>query len=85
MTHFPARRDALRGETRESNGHPVTGACSGCGNEFEASRPWQKQCSQGCRQRAYRNRQALLRSLSSAITSAVTGEYIPHLRNRTRV
>jgi hypothetical protein len=27
--------------------------CSGCGSLFRPKRPWQKQCSARCRQRAY--------------------------------
>lgn len=32
--------------------------CGTCKSEFRPKRPWQTQCSQKCRQRAYRNRQA---------------------------
>jgi hypothetical protein len=31
--------------------------CNGCGNPFRPKRPWQKQCTQRCRQRAYVQRQ----------------------------
>jgi hypothetical protein len=27
--------------------------CQGCGKHFRPNRPWQKQCSPRCRQRAY--------------------------------
>ena len=27
--------------------------CGGCGKQFRPKRPWQKQCSPRCRQRAY--------------------------------
>ena len=33
--------------------------CNGCKTEFRPKRFWQKQCKQACRQRVYRNRQAL--------------------------
>jgi len=31
--------------------------CNGCGRLFRPKRPWQKQCSARCRQRAYVRRQ----------------------------
>jgi hypothetical protein len=34
-------------------------ACSGCGSPFLPKRPWQKQCSPRCRQRAYVQRQPI--------------------------
>ena len=33
--------------------------CSGCGSPFQPKRPWQKQCSPRCRQRAYVQRQPI--------------------------
>ena len=33
-------------------------ACTGCGRDFEVQRPWQKQCSVRCRQRAYLERKS---------------------------
>lgn len=37
--------------------------CSVCGKSFRLKRPWQKQCSARCRQRAYIQRQPI-RTLS---------------------
>jgi len=33
--------------------------CNGCGGRFRPKRPWQKQCSGRCRQRAYVQRQPI--------------------------
>ena len=33
--------------------------CSACGRPFRLKRPWQKQCSARCRQRAYIQRQPI--------------------------
>jgi hypothetical protein len=57
MTHFQAQRDAFLAQDRESLAKPETRACTGCGSEFRARRPWQLQCSPRCRQRAYVQRQ----------------------------
>ena len=59
MTHFPARRDAFLDKDEVSIGKPETRACTGCGEDFQVSRPWQVQCSARCRQRAYAQRQQL--------------------------
>jgi len=57
MTHFPARRDAFLEEDEETIGKLGSRACTGCGGDFRVTRPWQKQCSQRCRQRVYVQRQ----------------------------
>jgi hypothetical protein len=57
MTHFEAGRDAFLAQAEESIGQPETRACTGCGKDFQISRPWQRQCSPRCRQRAYVRRQ----------------------------
>lgn len=59
VTHFPPGGDALRAGDGESIRKTETRACNGCGREFQITRPWQKQCSQRCRQRTYRTRQAI--------------------------
>ena len=38
---------------RARDGQSTLRACSSCGREFRLKRPWQKQCSPRCRQRAY--------------------------------
>ena len=53
MTHFQVRRDAFSDEVEENISKDSRRACRGCGRQFVASRAWQKQCSQRCRQRAY--------------------------------
>jgi hypothetical protein len=41
--------------THDLNGRSPSdvGICQGCGKHFRPNRPWQKQCSPRCRQRAY--------------------------------
>ena len=58
MTHFPARRDAFPREAKKSIGKANMRACSACGKDFLVMRPWQRQCSPRCRQRAYVRRQS---------------------------
>jgi hypothetical protein len=56
MTHFPARGDAFSREAEESTGKSNLRACSACDKDFCVTRPWQRQCSPRCRQRAYAQR-----------------------------
>jgi hypothetical protein len=48
-----AQRDAFCGHDGHAGTRTLKRACSGCGNEFQPGRPWQKQRSPRCRQRAY--------------------------------
>jgi hypothetical protein len=45
VTHSPAHTEV-----------PKTRSCSACGKNFPVVRPWQRQCSNVCRQRAYEKR-----------------------------
>ena len=54
VTHFPPRCNALRAEGEAQAHQPVTRACSGCGDDFQIVRPWQKHCSPRCRVRVHR-------------------------------
>jgi hypothetical protein len=47
--------------THEMHSAPQIGkcVCSGCESPFQTKRPWQKQCSPRCRQRAYFQRQPI--------------------------
>jgi hypothetical protein len=42
---------------RSSRSQTAVRPCNACGKEFRVKRPWQKQCSARCRQRAYVRRQ----------------------------
>jgi hypothetical protein len=59
MTHWTARRDALRGKDEETIGQSETRLCTACGSEFQPVRSWQLQCSPRCRQRRYVQRRAV--------------------------
>lgn len=54
VTHFQPRCNALRDEGDRLAHETPTRACSGCGKEFLAMRPWQKHCSPKCRVRVHR-------------------------------
>ena len=59
VTHFRPQCDALH----ESQGQRVSKieirACPACGRDFAVTRPWQKQCTPRCRQRAYVQRKTV--------------------------
>jgi len=44
---------------RRRRSQNVVRPCKACGREFQVKRPWQKQCSARCRQRAYVRRQPI--------------------------
>jgi hypothetical protein len=53
MTHFPARSDAFVLRDGRFHEKSTMRVCTGCGRDFAVARPWQRQCSLSCRQRAY--------------------------------
>ncbi len=54
VTHFQPRCNASQAEDDKSISQTAATRCSGCGNEFEVKRPWQKHCSPRCRVRVHR-------------------------------
>ena len=60
MTHFQPQRDALQKKDGQRISQTEIRACTGCGCDFVVTRPWQKQCTPRCRQRAYVERRTLV-------------------------
>jgi uncharacterized paraquat-inducible protein A len=60
MTHFQAQRDAFPAEGEGKSLRSEVRACNACEAEFHPRRPWQRQCSPRCRQRAYVQRQSVI-------------------------
>jgi hypothetical protein len=54
VTHFRAEGNALHAEDGKFPEPVAAARCSGCGSEFEITRPWQKHCSSRCRVRVHR-------------------------------
>lgn len=59
VTHFRAECNALRGSDDIQAHRMAIRACSGCGNDFEITRSWQKHCSPRCRVRVHRQMAAV--------------------------
>ena len=53
MTHFQARSETSTERDERFLDKSEIRACTVCGRDFEVQRPWQRQCSPRCRQRAY--------------------------------